>query len=900
MENSDISEDWPVSETVEDISRQLDYRTNVFLKDEKRQKLRFFISRFPNSYQISQAIVRNGGIRVNSTNADKADILFYIKHTRTSIQRDSAVCHPRFVIDSLRAGRMLDVERYRLKQPQETRKGRSEGLGDDSKSQKTGHTPPSSPINDIRLLYSDEDLDAEDRLVNSFLSSQSRSITEYEPRASGSPDSRSTQSIAISDTDARMKAFLDAHARAIPSARHVEDEPGDNPDARLEQSPGSIPRHPSHPAQKAMSSSSSVSPELLPSRGSPPGAVYGSSRKHAPPIVRARSAQHPRAVASTHQSPSREAASGSPAPRRVALISSASKSFIDARSKFESLLPTANGSQTSARGKSPSAAQRVRNIVNRRVSSSSSNRGPQQPSLPLLPISTQASGIGESLGFDDMESTQSIPSSPELTMPVSQAPAAREFDSAHSMEDSPEKRSPELAGRQSPPPLGITDGNSNRNGSTELPDLLLAEEYANPLRLFASQSAIPGKQSPMPEPNGKDSSNASARTTPDLTSGEPNRSGTSLSPGDNSHSSSVSPWEGLGKRRRTQDGRSEYDQRPLPVVVSHEEERRQAPVLDQSQPSQPAPAASEKSVELSTSTPTKRRTGKPKIRVLPFSTPKRIRLSGSESPLYKQMTPVSGETHGSPNSGLGSITNESLADVPGAGNAEASPPAAESPEVLAPQSSSFSETSPSSVLPSSLPTASPVLHVSQSPALTQSKAAGHDMLSDPTIPSPEPSPPPRSPQHSSRHSSPAMPSPQTQPTPIMKSDSDTETELLQDTDSAPVPVPVPTPAPAPASGSEPESGSDSDSDSEPDSDSAPDPDSASGPDSGSGPGSDPGPGSDSDSTSDSGSTSGSGSDSDSTSGSDSDSNYSSKSTDGGKEIEPDKLQAEQNILRRSP
>ncbi|KAJ2852706.1 hypothetical protein IWW36_000063 [Coemansia brasiliensis] len=69
-------------------------------------------------------------------------------------------------------------------------------------------------IEDIRHLYASE-LDAEDRMVESFLSSHSRNISEYMGHGSGSPGGRSTNSIDISDSDYRIKRNLDKTARDI-------------------------------------------------------------------------------------------------------------------------------------------------------------------------------------------------------------------------------------------------------------------------------------------------------------------------------------------------------------------------------------------------------------------------------------------------------------------------------------------------------------------------------------------------------------------------------------------------------------------------------------------------------------------------------------------------------------
>ncbi|KAJ1873714.1 hypothetical protein LPJ55_002053 [Coemansia sp. RSA 990] len=69
-------------------------------------------------------------------------------------------------------------------------------------------------IEDVRRLYPSE-LDAEDSMMESFLSTHSRNISEYVGHGSGSPGGHSTNSIDISDSDYRIKRNLDKAARDI-------------------------------------------------------------------------------------------------------------------------------------------------------------------------------------------------------------------------------------------------------------------------------------------------------------------------------------------------------------------------------------------------------------------------------------------------------------------------------------------------------------------------------------------------------------------------------------------------------------------------------------------------------------------------------------------------------------
>ncbi|KAJ2199997.1 hypothetical protein GGH18_000200 [Coemansia sp. RSA 530] len=66
----------------------------------------------------------------------------------------------------------------------------------------------------IRNLY-DGELDAEDHMVDTFLSSHSRSISEYTGHEPASPGAQSTVSVDISDSDYRTRRALDRDSRDI-------------------------------------------------------------------------------------------------------------------------------------------------------------------------------------------------------------------------------------------------------------------------------------------------------------------------------------------------------------------------------------------------------------------------------------------------------------------------------------------------------------------------------------------------------------------------------------------------------------------------------------------------------------------------------------------------------------
>ncbi|KAJ1834685.1 hypothetical protein LPJ63_001735 [Coemansia sp. RSA 2711] len=156
---------------------------------------------------LLDSITKNGGKLVSRKNIDSAD---FVIHTKPGSHQfvEAPTCHPLFVTDSIAAGRMLDYKNYLV-----------EDLGDaTSTATSVIHNSSGGNDDDISVDISnmfDGTMDAEDQVVDTFLSSHSRSISEYTGHEAESPGAQSTNSAGISDSDYRIRRTLDKHARDI-------------------------------------------------------------------------------------------------------------------------------------------------------------------------------------------------------------------------------------------------------------------------------------------------------------------------------------------------------------------------------------------------------------------------------------------------------------------------------------------------------------------------------------------------------------------------------------------------------------------------------------------------------------------------------------------------------------
>ncbi|KAJ1811476.1 hypothetical protein LPJ77_000090 [Coemansia sp. RSA 2523] len=210
----------------------------------------------------------------------------------------------------------------------------------------------------IRNLY-DGELDAEDHMVDTFLSSHSRSISEYTGHEPASPGAQSTVSVDISDSDYRTRRALDR------DSRDIRDMP-----------------MPASSLGRSVTTAYVAEPHTEQPASTPEARV---------------------------QSPSRNLRSG--------LRSSKSPSFIAARQVFEKAQsqpdykpkPKFNGHMTTPKSASISAQMRA---VSDRVATSSTYTGYISPPSPELGQPTPTKDISPNETNDSSEESQELRSGP--------------------------------------------------------------------------------------------------------------------------------------------------------------------------------------------------------------------------------------------------------------------------------------------------------------------------------------------------------------------------------------------------------------------------------------------------------------------------------------------------------
>ncbi|KAJ1952818.1 hypothetical protein GGI12_006153, partial [Dipsacomyces acuminosporus] len=189
MDAKTLPNSWPYKETKENIEKQLRFnKTGIFVDKAKGRPLRFCMDSFPYSQQIAKAVQRNGGVHIKSSDYKAADILFTTQLcVGTGLRpKGMPICHARYVVDSLHAGRMLSFKDYDPDRFTEKEDGEPNGNAYSSQQQMLSLALSNSNTTQAQHLHSaDELLDADDMLVNNILSSQSRSLTEYPQRQAG-------------------------------------------------------------------------------------------------------------------------------------------------------------------------------------------------------------------------------------------------------------------------------------------------------------------------------------------------------------------------------------------------------------------------------------------------------------------------------------------------------------------------------------------------------------------------------------------------------------------------------------------------------------------------------------------------------------------------------------------
>ncbi|KAJ2746988.1 hypothetical protein GGI20_000884 [Coemansia sp. BCRC 34301] len=621
MSDSILPADWPHSSNSNSVTELLGMYegTGVFrkkLNSSGSRSLQFYLPSFNNKQAIAKAIKSNGGQVLQHRYKDSAD--FIIKPTLTQLHHYSkagVVCTPLLILRSLQAGRMLNADDFVLKdtesdesesdtadhqlegEPGAMTRDRSreqspvaiEETGSAPVSQQTAETPQtqqqrsrlsltpaSSAIADIRYLYADDDeLDPDDRYVHEMLSSRSRSIEDLVIGTAESPDSRRSRSVDISDNDFRVKAKLDAAAR--DPCEMLDLVLVDSPADSLADSPASSPR---------------LGPQSV-NKNERPKDSNRASRTPSP--------QPPPTGHTCFPSPSQQTTSET-------MFSRIKRLFMASQDTNASLPP------------SPSISKQPLSANDRKL---------RYPKTPIA-INTQYSqGSSASSGLS-MEGTPERSASPELAMPSSQAPLSPDFayiqlSNATFISRARSPASSQLRLSQPRPEIGLELADPSdeeypdpsqflahrilRSESPELGSLLSASRGIN----TSARDASKAKQPPMPH-----MTISSGEEEPALPVAKPAK------------------WTGLGKRRRTSDKGSGYGHRPVPVVIedgggddeptspyangqsSFLSQQRRLPITNKSQ-----------SVDSLLDTPTARRI---RMRAVPFSPSKRIRMSTCDSP----------------------------------------------------------------------------------------------------------------------------------------------------------------------------------------------------------------------------------------------------------------------------
>ncbi|KAJ2262783.1 hypothetical protein GGI01_001280, partial [Coemansia sp. RSA 376] len=625
MGDSILPADWPHSANGSSVSELLSgySGTEIFTKATSSggtQPLKFYLTSFNNKQAIVKAIKSNGGMVLQHKNIDRADIIIKPILTQDhSFGAVGVVCTPQLILKSLQAGRMLDAEDFELEDIESDESEESEGdVSDGQLEETTQHagprpqsqasadesesagssqqtvetpdrqrqhsrlslTPASSAIGDVRYLYTDDDeLDPDDRIVDTMLSSRSRSIEDLVTGTAGSPDSQRNRSADISDNDFRVKSQLDAAAR---DPREMFDlSLADSPADSLANSPTSSVNH---------------SPQLGPSSASG--------------LQRVREQEEYKENNPVSRSPQTPPANllSSPIPQQTP-----SQSIF---SRIKSLLLASKSINVSP---SPSASRKSPSFNGHRL------RSPIRPAA-LNTQYSQASGASSSLS---MEGTPERSASPELVMPPSLAPLSPTFAYIQSLEDvsppgpqAPTSSQPEAS--QPSQRIGLELAEPSDEESHD-PNLLLGG------RILRSESP---ELSSLPPASSKD-----RIATRDGTNVKPPTPYPTLSFREDElappPAEPTAVWTGLGKRRRTSDRGSGYGHRPLPIVVDDSGDNEPTSPYDSGQSlflsQQRVPPVANKSLSVDSilATPTAKRT---RMRLAPFSPSKRIRMSMLESP----------------------------------------------------------------------------------------------------------------------------------------------------------------------------------------------------------------------------------------------------------------------------
>ncbi|KAJ2778756.1 hypothetical protein H4R18_004411 [Coemansia javaensis] len=180
---------------------------DLFVRTVHGERLRyaFCVGNFDGHGDVHGAILRGGGVVVSQRKVADADFIIGTQRLDSAPATAAPTCHPQFIADSVRAGRIQDHRDYAIAGPAQDHHHRDYADGDDDDGGAAG----------LRGLYGDEPLEPDDRVMDSFLSSQSHDVSDYLVRRPESPGAQSVNSVDISDSDYRTKRTLDKAARNI-------------------------------------------------------------------------------------------------------------------------------------------------------------------------------------------------------------------------------------------------------------------------------------------------------------------------------------------------------------------------------------------------------------------------------------------------------------------------------------------------------------------------------------------------------------------------------------------------------------------------------------------------------------------------------------------------------------
>ncbi|KAJ1859814.1 hypothetical protein LPJ73_001677, partial [Coemansia sp. RSA 2703] len=244
---------WPQGEAESTVRDFLSRFSSGAFVDQTRApagKFRVLVDNIEHRSLLCDAIRVNGGDCVHASMASSADVIVAYNPRLYEKQFPAIpVCPPKYIYDCLRAGRVLDPHSYE--------RTRATGMTSATRASNKGTTMDvmetmaaaaaadaateramaenTKSMGDQSQVYlhslpangnayghnkgddtdDDDVLDAEDRHVNTMLLLKSKSIAEYPPFAVDSPGGQSNYSVAMSDSDFRIKQHLDSRVRSF-------------------------------------------------------------------------------------------------------------------------------------------------------------------------------------------------------------------------------------------------------------------------------------------------------------------------------------------------------------------------------------------------------------------------------------------------------------------------------------------------------------------------------------------------------------------------------------------------------------------------------------------------------------------------------------------------------------